>query len=79
MTLLNAVDLRELWSELDEFESELRDEGRGLEQAWGALCDLDTENSSAYHAIEAAQELVFLPADTVIRLDIGGKANYNLT
>ena len=69
--MLNSLHLRDLWSELDALEAELSDESRALEKAWDSLCELDTEYKAEYEEILLAEELVFLPPDTVMKVEIG--------
>jgi hypothetical protein len=69
--MMNNAHLRELWAELDDYEKELSEEASALERAWGALCDLDAENTTAYDELASAEELVFLKVGTMITLDIG--------
>ena len=69
--MLNSHHLRDLWSELDALEVELGEESRALERAWESLCELDTEQKAEYEEAMRAEELVFLPPDTVMKLEIG--------
>ena len=69
--MLNSVDLREVWRDLDVLESELDSEATALEQAWLALCDLDTENTIAHDEIARADELMFIDRDAIMRIEVG--------
>lgn len=71
--MISSVNLRDLWSELDEYEKELTEESSKLEQAWHALCELDAENASAYETLSSAEELKFINADALVRLEVGGQ------
>lgn len=69
--MLNSVDLRDVWRDLDALETELNEEARALEGVWSALCDLDSDNSIAHADIVAADELTFLPPDSMLRIEVG--------
>ena len=69
--MLNSHHLRDLWSELDALEVELGEESRALEKAWDSLCQLDAEHKAEYEEAVRAEELLFLPPDTVMKLAIG--------
>jgi hypothetical protein len=70
-SMLNSVDLREVWRDLDVLEDELDKEAEALEQAWAALCELDAENTVSHEEIAGAEELIFIDRDAVMRIDVG--------
>ena len=69
--MLTSLHLRDLWAELDTLEAELNEESKAQEKAWETLCELDSENKAEYEEALRAEELDFLPPDTVMRLEIG--------
>ena len=71
--ILNELDLRSLWVELDNYEKELAEESKSLEGVWTKIAQLKLKNEREMHELLSLPEFTFTEPDTHITLNVGGQ------
>ena len=71
--ILNELDLRSLWRELDSYEKELDKERLSLEDVWVKIAQLKAKNEKEMDDILHKPQFQFLEPDTYVGLNIGGQ------
>lgn len=71
--MINEVDLKVLWKELDAYSKELDTESKTLEEIWCKIAELDKKIEVETKEILVKPEFQFLEASHHIGLNIGGQ------
>lgn len=71
--MINELDLRSLWRELDSYEKELKSEADSLQDVWVKIAQLKSKNEHEMKEIMDKPEFQFLEPDTYIGLNVGGQ------
>lgn len=71
--MINEIDLKSLWKELDDYTKELDKETKALEEVWVKIAEVKTKNESDAVEILSKDEFSFLKPDIPIGLNVGGQ------
>eukprot|EP01038_Epipyxis_sp_PR26KG_P005205 gene5205-7243_t len=71
--MINEVDLRDLWKDLDEYESELSKESKLLQEVWIKIADIKNKNDSEMDKILKSPEFTFRSPSEVVVFNVGGQ------
>ena len=71
--IINELDLRSLWAELDTYEKELGAESKSLEGVWTKIAQLKLKNEKEMNDLLSSSEFTFTEPDTHITLNVGGQ------
>jgi len=72
--MINEIDLKTLWRELDSYEVELEEEERSLREVWVKMALLKEKNEKEAEELLQLPELTFVePAETKVTLNVGGQ------
>lgn len=71
--MINELDLRELWKELDLYESDLDKETQSLQDVWVKIALLKSSSEREAKELMSLQEFTFVEAETPIGLNVGGQ------
>ncbi|KAJ1433669.1 BTB/POZ protein [Ochromonadaceae sp. CCMP2298] len=69
----NELDIKSLWKELDEYEKELDNETKSLQEVWVKIAQLKGTNETTLTDIMNKEEFIFLEPNTLIGLNVGGQ------
>ncbi len=73
MSMINELDLRSLWKELDDYEKELNAEKNSLQDVWVKIATLKTSTESQAKELMSKKEFTFVDAETHICFNVGGQ------
>lgn len=71
--MINEIDLKSLWKELDHYSKELDDESKSLQEVWGKIAEIKSKNENEASEILNKEEFSFLEPDMPIGLNVGGQ------
>ena len=71
--MIRELDLQTLWRELEEYNKELEKENKSLQEVWIKMAELKKEADKDAQEMMRRPELQFLPADSVVSLNVGGQ------
>lgn len=71
--MINELDLRSLWKELDTYEKELDIETHSLQDVWVKIAALKASNEGDADQLKDCEEFHFVDPDTTICLNVGGQ------
>ena len=71
--MINEIDLKTLWSELDTYSNELEKESRSLQEVWLKISDIKSQNEIEAQEIMDKNEFCFHDGETIIGINVGGQ------
>jgi BTB/POZ domain len=71
--MIRELDLQTLWRELEEYNKELEKENKSLQEVWIKMAELKKEADKDAQEMMRRPELQFLPADSIVSLNVGGQ------
>eukprot|EP01036_Dinobryon_divergens_P023995 gene23992-32400_t len=71
--MINEVDLRSLWSELDNYSVALEKEKADLAEVWIKIAQIKSQNESDIRELDKKPEFQFLDPDTLVSINVGGQ------
>lgn len=71
--MINEVDLRSLWSELDNYSVALEKEKADLAEVWIKIAQIKSQNEADIRELDRKTEFHFLDPDTLISINVGGQ------
>lgn len=71
--MINELDLRSLWKELDDYEKEIGEESKTLQDIWVKIAGLKTKNEADMKKLLEQPELKFLAPETIVSFNVGGQ------
>ena len=71
--MINEVDLKSLWNELDAYSKDLDKEESTLKEVWLSIAQINAKNESEIKDMNSKPEFTFLNPETPIGLNIGGQ------
>mmetsp|Transcript_20409 Transcript_20409/g.34742 ORF Transcript_20409/g.34742 Transcript_20409/m.34742 type:complete len:204 (+) Transcript_20409:184-795(+) len=71
--MISELDLKSLWKELDDYEKELDNETKSLQDVWVKIAQLKATNETSIREIMSKEEFQFLEPSTSIGLNVGGQ------
>ena len=73
MSMINELDLRSLWKELDEYERELDKEKASLQDVWVKIALLKSHTEGQAKELLEKPEFQFIEPDTHVGINVGGQ------
>ena len=73
MSMINELDLRSLWKELDEYERELDKEKASLQDVWVKIALLKSHTESQAKELLEKTEFHFLEPEAYVGINVGGQ------
>ncbi|CAM9834717.1 unnamed protein product, partial [Heterosigma akashiwo] len=70
---LNA-SIQKIWAHLEEEEAKLKDEQKRIQSIWMKITECHKNNEEKLKEILSDERLQFIPAETVVKLNVGGQA-----
>ena len=71
--MINEVDLKSLWSDLDSFSNALDKEKAALGEVWIKIAEIKTQNEKEIQDLDTKIEFQFLDLDSIISINVGGQ------
>mmetsp|Transcript_3390 Transcript_3390/g.4679 ORF Transcript_3390/g.4679 Transcript_3390/m.4679 type:complete len:205 (+) Transcript_3390:3-617(+) len=71
--MINELDLKTLWSELDSYSNELEKESQSLQEVWLKIAEIKSQNETEAQEIMNKNEFCFLDAETIVGINVGGQ------
>lgn len=70
--MLNEIDLRQLWKELDDYEQELDKEKDTLHDVWLKIAELKSKTEVDLDRLNSEPEFDFIDLEDTVTLNVGG-------
>ena len=71
--MINEIDLKSLWNELDNYSVALEKEKADLAEVWIKIAQIKSQNESDIRELDLKQEFLFHDPDTLISINVGGQ------
>jgi hypothetical protein len=71
--MIDEVDLKSLWKDLDSYSDELDKEKSTLQEVWVKIAEIKAQNESEIALLLSKDEFDFLDPDTEIVINVGGQ------
>ena len=71
--MINEVDLKTLWTELDAYSKDLDKEAASLQEVWISIAQIKAKNDSETNEILRRPEFNFMEPEIIIGINVGGQ------